>query len=222
MAIPKVIYQTYSSSKIPLYAKLQIWILRKTHKDYEYHFYDNEKRSAFIKENFPEQIFELYSRIQIGAAKADLFRYALLYINGGIYMDIDCVITKPLNRIIKPGVNTIIAREKTNKQLYLQGVLIYEKKHPILKHTIQIVLNNIYKNKYPYDVHRTTGPTPYSIAVHHYLKNNPQDPFLEIMDVSYNGTFKHKSLLSRIHSLFNRKKHWRYLQQEMTVYRIDK
>ena len=42
----------------------------------------------FIKNNFDNSIANVYNKLKPGAYKADLFRYCILYINGGVYLDI--------------------------------------------------------------------------------------------------------------------------------------
>lgn len=78
MSIPKVIYQTYKN-KIPWYTHFYIWRFRRKNKDFGYEFYNDAKIDIFIKDNFPSEVYNAYSRLQIGAAKADFFRYAILY-----------------------------------------------------------------------------------------------------------------------------------------------
>lgn len=218
MSIPKVIYQTYSTTEIPFYAKIQVRNFRRRNKNYRYEFYDDQQIEQFIKEHFNEKIYNMYQRIQIGAAKADFFRYAILYINGGIYLDLDSSITGNLDDQIDPNTNAIIAREKNNKHLYAQWALIYEKKHPILKRTLEIILNNINNNKHSHSVHQATGPTPYSIAVHEYIRNRQEDDNLIITRDNYKGIFRFKTILARVYELFNKEKHWRQIQVRKSVY----
>jgi hypothetical protein len=45
----------------------------------------------FIKSNFNEHVVEFYKQIPFGAYKADLWRLCKLYINGGVYADVDLV-----------------------------------------------------------------------------------------------------------------------------------
>lgn len=221
MSIPKVIYQTYSTTKIPWYAKWQIWYFRRKHRDYKYVFYTDTMINDFVKKNFNSNVYETYSKLQIGVAKADFFRYAILYVNGGIYLDLDSSIRSNLNNIIGTTETAIIAREKTNKHLYAQWALIYERQHPILKQTIGILLNNINNKKYPNDIISATGPLPYSQAVHHYLKNNPNDENLKVVKDNYKGIFIFKTIPARIHELLNKSKHWRQIQKVKSIYKEE-
>ncbi|HTF82401.1 MAG TPA: glycosyltransferase, partial [Cytophagales bacterium] len=102
MAIPKIIYQTYKSSKLPVLTRWHIHRMKKKNPEYRYEFYDDLRIDAFISEAYGKEVFDLYKRINIGAAKADFFRYAILYKHGGVYVDIDSLIKKKLDDFILP------------------------------------------------------------------------------------------------------------------------
>ncbi|SPW29016.1 Mannosyltransferase OCH1 and related enzymes [Elizabethkingia miricola] len=138
MPIPKVIYQTYKD-KIPWYSHFYIWRFRRKNKDFEYEFYNDERIDSFIKENFPEDVYYAYCKLQIGAAKADFFRYAILYKKGGVYLDIDSNILVNLNTFIQPNNKAILAYEE-NSNIFAQWAMFYEKNHPFLEETIKLVV----------------------------------------------------------------------------------
>ncbi|MEZ5047753.1 MAG: glycosyltransferase [Chitinophagaceae bacterium] len=129
MGIPSVIYQTYKTNKLPALTKWHIYRLKKNNPLYDYHFFDDNMIDNFIKKEYNDEVFELYKRINIGAAKADFFRYAVLYKKGGIYLDIDSLFLKKLNQIILPNDSAIISLE-SNKTYFVQCALFYEAGHP--------------------------------------------------------------------------------------------
>lgn len=47
-----------------------------------------------------------------GAAKADIWRYAVLYLYGGVYIDDDSDLIAPLNDVIKPTDRLVVSYEK--------------------------------------------------------------------------------------------------------------
>jgi mannosyltransferase OCH1-like enzyme len=55
---------------------------------FNYFFYNNEICDHFIKSNFDENVYKAYSILPMAVMKADLWRYCVLYIEGGIYLDI--------------------------------------------------------------------------------------------------------------------------------------
>lgn len=49
----------------------------KVNPEYDYQFFDDDAIEKFIREEFSQDIYEQYQKINIGAAKADFFRYAI-------------------------------------------------------------------------------------------------------------------------------------------------
>ncbi|HVK97040.1 MAG TPA: glycosyltransferase, partial [Flavisolibacter sp.] len=214
MAIPKVILQTFERENLPFINRWFIQRLRNKNKGYDYQFYDARKREAFIEAEFPGEPLEAYRKIQIGAAKADFFRYLFLYKKGGVYVDLDGQITKKLNEFLLPDDVAVISHER-NPGLYLQGCLMFAPGHPFMKKTIEMVLENIRENKYPYDVHRMTGPTVYSNAIKECLAEDPTIPH-RVLGVDYNGYFKSPYPGSKLF-LYKKGERWKEVQKQKTV-----
>ena len=95
MSIPKIIYQTFRTAELPLVTQWHISRLKKKNPEYQYEFYDDERIEHFIATAYNHEVLSLYQKIDIGAAKADFFRYAILYKRGGIYLDIDSLAVAP-------------------------------------------------------------------------------------------------------------------------------
>ena len=204
MSIPKVIYQTYKTAKLPFPVRRQIARMRKLNPQYSYEFYDDERIEKFIAAEFDEETLNLYKRINIGAAKADFFRYTLLYKKGGVYVDIDSTIVKNLDEMIRPDDHAIITRE--SNPYYVQWALIYEAGHPFLKKTIERMIDNLRCNRYPYDIHKMTGPTVYTEAIDECLSENKEIAY-RMFGIDYNGYLKFKFSFHQL--IYLNKKHWR-------------
>jgi mannosyltransferase OCH1-like enzyme len=209
MSIPKIIHQTFKSSKLPFLTRWHIAGFRKKNPAYVYEFYDDARIASFLQEEFEPEVYNLYSRLNIGAAKADFFRYAVLFKKGGIYVDIDSGINSRLDDFILPGDVAVITREG-DPTLYAQWALIYGPGHPFLQKTIKMVLENIRTNKYPHDVHRMTGPTVYTLAIDECLKDNPHTPH-RVLGTDYNGHLKVKYKLGKFF-LYEKGDHWKKKQ----------
>jgi inositol phosphorylceramide mannosyltransferase catalytic subunit len=208
MAIPKTIIQTFKSSKLPLLTRWHIYRMRKNNPEYDYQFYDDAAIDAFIQKEYGEEVFELYKKINIGAAKADFFRYAVLYKMGGIYVDIDSLIVKKLDSLIMPDDKAVIALEG-HRQFYVQWALVFEAGHPFLKKTLELVLENLRINKFPYDVHKMTGPTVYTNAIRECLDQFPNTVFRQV-GVDYEGVFSFSYPMSKLFLYgISRKDHWK-------------
>ncbi len=210
MSIPKVIYQTFKSDKLPLITRWYISRFRKKNPEYRYEFYDDNRIESFLKEAFDDETFKLYKQLNIGAAKADFFRYAILLKKGGIYLDIDSSINGRLSDFILSDDVAIISKER-NPGMYVQWALVSEANHPFLQKTMELMSDHIRNNKHPHDVHKMTGPTVYATAINQCLKENPEIPHREL-GTDYNGHFKFKYPLSKL--LYLRGTHWK--KQQLT------
>jgi len=54
----------------------------------------------FLRLHFQQPVTDLFTRLQHGAHKADLFRYAVMYIHGGVYLDIKTELIAPLDWVL--------------------------------------------------------------------------------------------------------------------------
>lgn len=215
MYIPKVIYQTFKTCELPWLTKWHIKRFRRKNPEYSYEFYDDERINKFFQEEFDESINMAYQKLNIGAAKADMFRYALLYKKGGIYLDIDSSINKRLDDFIKPQDSAVLTLEGDPK-FFAQWALIYEAGHPFLKRTLELVVENINQNKYPNSVHEMTGPSVYTTAIKECM-NLKLDINYRIFGTDYNGYLKVKYRFGKFFLYQNKKDHWKRMQLTSSV-----
>ena len=209
MPIPKIIHQTFKTSKLPFITRRHINNFRKKNPEYEYAFYDDEKIDTFFKEEFDENVYKSYKKLNIGAAKADMFRYAVLYKKGGIYVDIDSSINKKLDSFIKADDEAIITYEGS-PTYFAQWALIYNAGHPFLKRTIEKIVENIAVNKFPNNVHMMTGPSVYTDAIKECLSENALIHY-RILGTDYNGNLKVKYPMGKFF-LYKKGEHWKKQQ----------
>ncbi len=208
MSIPKVIVQTYKTSKLPLIVRWKIRKFKKMNPEYVYEFYDDERVDAFIKSEFDNETYSLFKRIDIGAARADFFRYAILYKKGGVYLDIDSFILKKLDEFVLPTDSAIISLE-SNLQYYVQYALFFEQGHPFLKRTLELVIDNLKTNRYPYDIHKMTGPSVFAQAINECKKEIPNVKFRQL-DIDYDKMVQFSFPMSKTFLYgFSRKNHWK-------------
>ena len=86
--IPLNLYLTWGIKKLPSKMQENVDRMRKVNPEFNVYLYDDNDCREFIKNNFPEDILTAYDTLKPGAFKADLWRLCILYINGGIYIDI--------------------------------------------------------------------------------------------------------------------------------------
>ena len=161
--INKKIYQTWKHRKLPSAAQRAANRMLSINPSFTHEVYDDSDIFYFIKENYDTDALSAYESLNAGAAKADFWRYCVLYTNGGIYLDIDSEILSNLDELIRPEDKAIISRE-LNFGLFVQWCLMFEAGHPILAKTIDKCIYNI-KNRTTDNIFYATGPRVYSEAV---------------------------------------------------------
>lgn len=211
MAIPKNIFQTFKTKKLPLIARWHIWNIKRQNPEYQYYLYDDHDVQEFFRTEFPEDYLKAYKRLTIGAAKADFFRYAILYRKGGVYLDVDSGISKPLRKLIRPDDVAVLSRER-HVHFYCQWALIFDKEHPFLKKTLEMVLDNIQTHRFPHNVHSTTGPAVFSDAVNACIAEDPNIPYRLFDGIEYRGYLKFKYKLGKFFLYSKKSEHWKRKQ----------
>jgi hypothetical protein len=196
-AIPKLIHQTFYQADLPEALQQNVHRLKELNPGWEYRFYNDSDIVDFIKTNYPTQVLESFERIdpRYGAARADLFRYLLLYKYGGIYLDIKSSATRPLDSVIRGDDEYLLSYwankpgeryegwgqhdELSHMQSgeFQQWFIAAAPGHPFLKAVIETVLQNIKRYNSAlhgvgkYGVLRLTGPVPYTLSISQYLKD---------------------------------------------------
>ena len=85
--INKTIYMTYKK-EVPDFV-FKRWT--ELNKDFQIDFSLDKECIEFLKDNFNQDVSKLFNKIKKGMYKADLWRLCKLYINSGVYADIDLV-----------------------------------------------------------------------------------------------------------------------------------
>lgn len=229
--IEKNIFQSWHTNNINNHVQQKIDHFKGLNPGYKYHLYNDDDIDNFVNEHYKGEIADCYNKLNIIVAKVDFWRYLVLYKYGGIYLDMDSSIEKSLDELIKNEDEAIITAEG-NPDLYVQWALIFSKGHPILKKTIELVVDNIKNDKYHNNIHKMTGPTVYTRAIneiHMQLFNNEiidhkkinrntdityksNNISYRVYGIDYNSYFRFKHDLS--HLLYNNKKHWRQEEKE--------
>jgi len=86
--IPLNIYQTWHTKELPHNMSIHSQLIKKNNPAFNYFLFDDDDCREFIKNNFSDDVLNAFDSLIPGAYKADLWRYCILYKNGGIYLDI--------------------------------------------------------------------------------------------------------------------------------------
>jgi len=161
--IPLTIYQTWYTKDLPPSMQKNVDNLKKENPEFTYHLYDDNDCREFIRLNFAPDILDAYDTIIPGAYKADLWRYCVLYKNGGIYMDIklSCINGFKLIELCE-SEHYVLDREipdifNTPMPIY-NALMVCKKNNPFLLEAIYKVVKNVEKKYYGFCALYPTGP----------------------------------------------------------------
>ena len=159
--------------------------------EYNVHMYDDADIDKQIRnKDLPRALPAVFESMPLPVMKADIWRYCVVYLNGGIYSDSDNACVVPIekwnNREQQNKYDVIITLEPWKTGLFQQWCLVSNvKKHPLFKIAIDLILerasegidtSNNSPDRYGF-VHYHTGPTLFSDAVKLYV--NPDDYHLD-------------------------------------------
>jgi mannosyltransferase OCH1-like enzyme len=154
--IPLNIYQTWHTKKIPQKMFETINLIKILNPRFNYHLFDDNDCREFIRHNFPPIVVNAFDSLIPGAYKADLWRYCVLYKNGGIYLDIKY---RPLNnfRFITMTEKEHFVLDADKNGVY-NALMVCKPGNNILLKAINKIIENV-KNKF-YGNHflEPTGP----------------------------------------------------------------
>ena len=210
--IPRIIYQSWYTTDLHPFVQLQIDRMMEKNPTYTHVLFTDQDMETFITENFNSQIVECYHRLNIIVAKVDFWRYLILYHYGGVYVDMDSTIIGSLDNLIHEDDDAIISKEN-NPYFYVQWGLIFQKNHPILKHTIELLIHNITYNLYPNDIHKMTGPSVFTEAVNTIKKTQ----YINIYGIDYENYFQFDFNNNKV--LFQNKMKWNVEQKMIPLLR---
>ena len=143
-------FEPVTPDKYPNMSRLiESW---RQQKGWDYRFYDDASAGAFLSKHFPPEVRQAYDAILPGAFKADLFRYCVLLIDGGVYADMDVLLSTSLDTLLEGDVGFMVPIDSPGstvdaRSCLWNGLLAVAPGHPFLAKTIEMVVNNI-RNRY--------------------------------------------------------------------------
>ena len=131
MQVPRVIHQTFrDEEEIPRQWLEYRTSLLQMHPNWKYQFWDDERCAAFVNTNFPT--FAATYQKMMQQERVQLFKYLLMYKEGGLFVDFDCECLKPLDPIAEWMENDgkKIVMCQTDKERIETAVVLSMPGHP--------------------------------------------------------------------------------------------
>jgi mannosyltransferase OCH1-like enzyme len=235
--IPLKIYQTWHTKDLPPLMRKYTELLQKTNPEFEYHLYDDNDCKEFIRKHFDSDVLMAFEKLVPGAYKADLWRYCILYINGGIYIDIKYVCInqfKLISFLDKEyyvldrdvfDLDNLINNQKPKKGIY-NGLMVCKPKNKLLLILIKQIVKNVKNKFYGYNSLNPTGPILFADMYTKYVKKiNDNDFELKYLSDGMSISYNNVPILEiyeeyRTESFFNQKvSHYGKLWNERKIYK---
>jgi hypothetical protein len=198
-SIPRLIHQTHVGGALKGEMASNVSRIREQNPTWEHRLYDDAKVDGYIREHYGEKIHAYFKRIDpaYGAARADLFRYLVMYREGGVYLDLKSAFTRPIDEVLRGDEQFVIShwRDKEGEPHagfgHLQEItsaglreiqqwhIIAAPGHPFLRAVIAAVLRQIdeyvpWRGSVGFiGVLRLTGPIVYTKTISSILHLYP-------------------------------------------------
>lgn len=162
--IPHIIHQYWDSyDQVPKVFINYIRTVVKHHPGWEYWFWTNKDVDCYFK-TIHKEFYNMFEKYKYPIMKADAMRYFILYDYGGVYMDLDVEVLKPVD------IWTYVSACILSHENYEHSFLIHKKSRPNLinavmacrpKHVFFKMLQESlihYYEIYKEDLLHSTGP----------------------------------------------------------------
>jgi hypothetical protein len=188
--IPLNLFQTWKTLNLPPKMKENVELLKKQNPEFTYYLFDDKMCADFIEKYFDKSVLYTYNKLKPGAYKADLFRYCVLYIYGGIYLDIKFTCVHNFKLIYLTNKEYFVRDHDINngtRGIY-QALLICYPNNNILYNCIKDIVENVKNNYWNYNNNEVsnslaiTGP----LLMSKYFYQNEINNFILSFDVLRN------------------------------------
>ena len=189
--IPRIIHQTVRSrDAISDRLRTHIEAIKRQNPGWEHRLYDNADVERIIRRRMP-QVYAAFKRLnpEYGPAVADVARYVVVFLDGGVYLDSKSGVSRPLDEIIEPA-DTFLCQSgerydwgqyhdipHNNGYEIMQWFIVATARNPLLRAVLEAVVRNIEDpanrdQRGKIGVLRVTGPIAYSKAVYPLLASH--------------------------------------------------
>jgi|DEB0MinimDraft_6_1074348.scaffolds.fasta_scaffold03209_6 hypothetical protein len=178
--IPKCIHKVcivdgFELPELPKGIDEAIRTWKEYNPDYELKVYSGNDCRKYIQLHYDDEMLRYFDTLKPYSYKADLFRFLVLYNEGGWYSDLRQVCKYSLHDLDITGHEFYTSLDAPPNHMCMYTAFIGSvRKHPILKKTIDIIKWNIDHEHYGLDCLYPTGPGAYMYGAVDYVRKYPQ------------------------------------------------
>jgi mannosyltransferase OCH1-like enzyme len=154
--IPLNIFQTWHSTEVPEQMAKCIQQIKHENPEFNYCLSNDAECRAFIEANYEADVLNAFDALIPGAYKADLWRYCILYKQGGIYLDIKY---QPMNgfRFITLTEKEHLVLDRDKSGIY-NALMVCRPGNALLLRAIHQIVKNVELRYYGKNALDPTGP----------------------------------------------------------------
>ena len=228
--LPDVVQETFETSRLHLKSKVL--------------YSNDEDCRTFIAEHYDHKVLKAYDMLIPTAFKADLWRFCVLYVHGGIYSDIGHTILYEFD-VNKGCPDMVLVKDAGGTHVRIQiSFMATIPQNPFMLFAINMIVNDILmgrKNKTPLDI---TGPDAFGRAFSTYFNVDKVDKVMKLtgldnreytihfvarqkssqylVNLSDGKKFIETKFKDYSKLVYNKRKHYSTLWKEDNIYHLSK
>jgi mannosyltransferase OCH1-like enzyme len=157
--IPKNLFTCWHTKNLPYHMNKNYNLLKNLNPEFNHFLFDEDECIEFIEKHFPIDVLNAYKSLVPCAYKSDLWRYCVLYINGGIYLDIKYVTVNGFKLIALTEKEHFVRDLDSSFNGIYNALIVSLPRNKILMNCINKIVTNVNNKYYGPNCLAVTGPS---------------------------------------------------------------
>lgn len=155
--IPANLFMSFYTSQVrgPFYRAVANSVSK--HPNYTFRFYDDVACRRMIAEHLEPEVLAAYDALVPGAYKCDLWRLCVLYLYGGVYMDMRYGACVNVDTLLDEDTDYFVVNDVQVGHVH-NALMACVPKHPIMRRYIDRVVKMVSERSYGKSPLHITGP----------------------------------------------------------------
>ena len=191
----RTIYMTFRDHNFPKDKVFNRWL--ELNPEWNIEFSDDNDCLLYIDKHFGKEYVDLFNHIGNGPNKADVWRLCKLYVESGVYSDIDIIPLVPIEQMVE-DVDFCTCKSILDNSIFQAFIYVNEKNNTIIGECLESLLNNKYRYKWKMygieptiDMYNVMNKIGVDVKVGTIESNNYKIRFLEeYIPIDNNGIYR--------------------------------